>query len=123
MDLIRESTPVNDPHEVSVLLKNNPISPNVNSHFTNVGSAVSQSGTPSSLPPLPPSPTRSILSVIPHPRVDNIVGMVKEQEEIVLQNTGDLVVSLRSVSSLEYFGSPLLLTSYSFSPTLAIFGL
>jgi hypothetical protein len=70
----------------------------VNSPFNSVGATVSQSGNPITPPSSLPSPTRNILSLIPRPHVGDIAQVVKKQEEIALQRTGDLVISVRSVS-------------------------
>ena len=102
LDPIRESTPVADLHDVSTFLKN-PFSPADDSSSTNHGSPSSQRElglvTPSSLPPLPPSPSRSILEHISRrPDVDVIVETLRRKEEIVLQNGNEMFVAFRAVS-------------------------
>ena len=94
LESIRESTPVNDPAEVSALLKADVFSPGRDSVRSE---GRQQPASPSH--PLPQSPARNLLNTVSRSRVNEIVGAVKQQEENVMQNTAEMVSSLRSVSS------------------------
>jgi hypothetical protein len=96
LDSIRESTPVDDPAEVSIILKSNVLSPKVAPlHADN--RFAPQSSSPSRLLPLSTSPTRNLLNAVSRTRVTEIVGAVKKQEENVMQNTIEMILALRSV--------------------------
>jgi hypothetical protein len=99
LDPVRESTPVADLRDVSTFLKN-PFSP---ANDSNHGSPSSQRElglvTPSSLPPLPPSPSRSILEHISrHPDVDVLVETLRRKEEVVLRGGNEMFIAFRAVS-------------------------
>ena len=87
---------MNDPAEVSALLKADVFSPGRDS-IRSEGRR--QLASPSHPPALPQSPARSLLNTVSRSRVNEIVGAVKQQEENVMQNTAEMVSSLRSVSS------------------------
>jgi len=97
LDPIREITLDNDLRRVSPVLKR-PLSPNAPS-TANGSPTRRQLGTPSSLPPLPPSPSRSILEIVPRTNVDDIVNLVKRNEETVLRSGGDMLWNLRTFLS------------------------
>ncbi|KAJ7623415.1 hypothetical protein FB45DRAFT_925593 [Roridomyces roridus] len=91
---VRESTPIENLRDVSAYLKSNPFSP----------------ATPSSLPPLPDSPERSMevvhadRSIIDHlplsrPDVGLVVQRLKENEEIALRSANEGLVAFRSFLS------------------------
>ncbi|KAJ7584907.1 hypothetical protein C8J56DRAFT_1027401 [Mycena floridula] len=88
MEPIGESTPAKDLRDVSMYLKNSPLDKSPVS-FT--------LGTPSSLPPLPPSPAdRSIIDHLPRPPdVDTIVQSFKHHEEVIVQNGSEMLVLSR----------------------------
>ena len=92
LDPIRESTPVNDLHDVSKFLKD-PLTPaesssNRSSHQINLV-------TPSSLPLPAPSTVKSLISHLPKTSELKAVVQCKQQE--IIQNGNDLLVAIRIV--------------------------
>ena len=89
LDPIRESTPVKDLRDVSKFLKE-PLedSPDRPSHLIDPI-------TPSSLPPLPPSTAKSLISHLPKASDLNAVIQSKQQE--IIQNGNELLAAIRIV--------------------------
>ncbi|KAF5352949.1 hypothetical protein D9758_007894 [Tetrapyrgos nigripes] len=113
LEPVAESTPVKDMRDVSFFLKN-PQTPDdeddVETYVEPLSSArrVPSPGTPSSLPPLPPSVEtsmvvdRSIIDHIPRPpslRMQEIVQAMKRKEEAVMQSSQEMLISTRSFLS------------------------
>jgi hypothetical protein len=95
MEVITETTPAKDARDVSKVLKSSTIfdSP------VREKALVTIPTTPSSLPPLPPSPERSILSRIPQPSaLIQSVQALKSHE--MTSTVKDSWISLRVVSFL-----------------------
>ncbi|KAF8064105.1 Rft protein-domain-containing protein [Lyophyllum atratum] len=95
LDPVRESTPNNDLRDVSMFLKH-PASP--------FESTPNQSPlqdvviTPSSLPPLPPSPAKSLMEHIPAPPdVDVLAAKIKDNE--LLRNSMEMLERFRAFLS------------------------
>ncbi|KAG6878047.1 hypothetical protein C0993_000370 [Termitomyces sp. T159_Od127] len=94
-DPVRESTPINDLRDVSMFLKNSD-SPLVETPEHSPQRAVAI--TPSSLPPLPPSPLKSIVQRLSATsNVDALTLKVKEAE--LLQNSVELLEQFREFLS------------------------
>ncbi|KAG6879540.1 hypothetical protein C0992_001688 [Termitomyces sp. T32_za158] len=95
LDPVRESTPINDLRDVSMFLKN-PASPPDETPERSPQRAVAI--TPSSLPPLPPSPMKSIVQRLSaRPNVDALSLKLKEAE--LLQNSVELLEQFRGFLS------------------------
>lgn len=100
----RESTPMgNDLRDVSMMLPRAPLSPESPSpspHSTPTGHRVTDDnavdfGTPSSLPPLPPSPSKSIIAdAMAQPEVQAVV----EMERSVIRGSAQILSQTRAVS-------------------------
>lgn len=95
LDPVRESTPVTDLRDVSMYLKH-PISP--------IQSTPNQSPrpvdvtTPSSLPPLPPSPFRSSAEQAPEiPAVNVPIPQISRRD--IIQGSREHLADLRTVSA------------------------
>lgn len=84
----------------------NPFSPNDASPGETTSTLNRQLGTPSSLPPLPPSPEHSFLDIVPRPDVDDIVAIVRRQEQTVLQSGADMFLTVRTVSPFQSSSHP-----------------
>jgi hypothetical protein len=110
MEVIAEATPVKDARDVSKVLKSSTIfdSPVRENALATIPT------TPSSLPPLPPSPERSILSRIPQPSaLIQSVQAIKTHE--ITSTVKDSWISLRIVGCLP------LLSCLSFTNHHAVF--
>ncbi|KDR74156.1 hypothetical protein GALMADRAFT_212311 [Galerina marginata CBS 339.88] len=96
LDPIREATPVKDLRDVSTFLKH-PFSPLEST--PNTSPRHGEPITPSSLPPLPPSPSpaKSIVQHLPNTAEVRAAVQVKQQE--VLQNGFELLIALRAFLS------------------------
>lgn len=93
-DPIRESTPVADLRDVSTFLKR-PMSP-ITSTPTHSPRDFDDT-TPSSLPPLPPSPSMSLVERVPIPSgVEMVVQQIKQAD--MLQNSRETLIRVRRVS-------------------------
>ncbi|CAA7261927.1 unnamed protein product [Cyclocybe aegerita] len=96
LDPIKESTPVKDLRDVSTFLKH-PISP-FDSTPSQSPRQVADPVTPSSLPPLPPSPVKSIIERLPNTtEVKAAVQQFKQQE--ILQHSNELLIAFRAFLS------------------------
>jgi hypothetical protein len=94
LDPIKE-TPTKDLRDVSTFLKR-PFSPNDST--PNQSPRQLDAITPSSLPPFPPSPTKSIIDRFP--KVAEVKAAVQQfQRQEVLQNGNELLIALRIVST------------------------
>ncbi|KAF9005258.1 hypothetical protein BDQ17DRAFT_1424386 [Cyathus striatus] len=103
LDPVRESTPVKDLRDVSTFLKH-PFSPLDSTPGGESHHAVEADGevppTPSSLPPLPPSPAKSLVERLPQAAdVSAVVEQFKSRQEIILEDVIELWVSLRTFLS------------------------
>lgn len=95
-----ESTPAKDLSDVSAFLKNPPET----TPYKQRSLAITD--TPSSLPPLPPSPETSILdrsfiqrSLVPTERVDGLAIILKQRQEAAVRSINQVVFHTRTVSS------------------------
>jgi hypothetical protein len=94
LDPINE-TPTKDLRDVSTFLKR-PFSPITST--PNQSPRALDAITPSSLPPLPPSPSKSIIDHLP--KVGDVKAAVQQfQPQEVLQNGNELLIALRTVST------------------------
>jgi hypothetical protein len=92
LDPVRESTPVNDLRDVSTYLKR-PVSPVTST--PNRSPRQPHAITPSSLPPLPPSPSKSLAVLSPNPQS---VTVLPTYSHDLLQTVRECLVLLRGVS-------------------------
>ena len=94
LDPIRESTPVKDLRDVSMFLKH-PLTPMESSPSSRQIDAI----TPSSLPPLPPSPSpaKSLISHLPN--ASEIKAVVQSRQQEIIQNGNELLTAIRIVNS------------------------
>ncbi|KAF8966970.1 hypothetical protein BDZ97DRAFT_1806136 [Flammula alnicola] len=91
LDPIKETTPVKDLRDVSTFLKH-PFSPLEST--PNQSSRQVDVTTPSSLPPLPPSPAKSIVDNLP--KAADVKAAVQQfRQQQVLQNGNELLIALR----------------------------
>lgn len=95
LDPIRESTPVNDLRDVSKFLKD-PLTPMGSSSYRS--SPQIDPITPSSLPPLPPSPAKSLISHLPKASELKAVVQCKQQE--IIQKANEFLSATRIVTLL-----------------------
>ena len=92
LDPIRESTPVKDLRDVSKFLKE-PLTPMEDS--PDRPSRQINPVTPSSLPLLPPSTAKSLISHLPKASDLNVVIQSRQQE--IIQNASELLAAIRIV--------------------------
>ncbi|KAF5376096.1 hypothetical protein D9615_007756 [Tricholomella constricta] len=92
LEPVRESTPHKDLRDVSMLLKH-PISPSDSTPNQSPG-RYAIATTPSSLPPLPPSPVKSLIDHLPGPpKVEAFTTKMKENE--LLRDSVEMVERFR----------------------------
>ncbi|KAF8154062.1 Rft protein-domain-containing protein [Crassisporium funariophilum] len=91
----RESTPNNDLRDVSMFLKRpfSPVESTPNQSQRHIDAT-----TPSSLPPLPPSPTKSLIDHLPN-AADMRAAVQQFKQQEVLQNGNELLMALRGFLS------------------------
>lgn len=118
LEPVRESTPNNELRDVSMFLKN-PISPFDSTPDQSPRQAIAD--TPSSLPPLPPSPVKSMIEYISvPPQVEALAAEIKKRD--LVQEGVDALHSLRNVCSARLHNTTSSKTLSSFFLTHRIYG-
>ncbi|KAG5636987.1 hypothetical protein H0H81_006193 [Sphagnurus paluster] len=103
LEPVRESTPNNQTRDVSTFLKDPPSSP-FKIATPNQSPRQAIVATPSSLPPLPPSPVKSIIErlTVPlsaPPNMEALTAKIKETEKDVMRNSMEMLDSFRGFLS------------------------